>query len=96
MAHLIDNEFARYSLTEEEEHQGALLTLNQQHVIQNLIADAAEEKLALPIDPNNTSEFIQQESFLKGQIKVLTYMLAQNENAIDEIRAIAEGEAVKN
>lgn len=75
MAHLIANEFACYDLTEEEALQGSILTLTQQHVIQNLLAKAAEEKIHLEFDIDSPSKFIQQEASLQGQMAILNYML---------------------
>ena len=44
-------------------------------LVQNLLAVKAEEKLLLEYDVANPSSFIQQESYHKGQIELLQYLL---------------------
>lgn len=67
--------FVRYDLTEPEIKAGSVFTLDQRAVMQNLIADAAEEKIALTFDTNNPQQFIQREAELTGQIGILKYLL---------------------
>ena len=89
MAYLIANEFACYDMTEEEVLQGAILTITQKQVIQNLLAKAAEEKIHLEFDVENPNKFIQQEASLKGQIDILNYLLDAS-TASEEIIASQE------
>lgn len=67
--------FVRYEMTESEIKAGSVFTLDQRAVMQNLIADAAEEKIALTFDTNNPQQFIQREAELTGQIGILKYLL---------------------
>lgn len=67
--------FVRYEMTEPEIKTGSVFTLDQRAVMQNLIADAAEEKIALTFDTNNPQQFIQREAELTGQIGILKYLL---------------------
>lgn len=67
--------FVRYEMTESEIKAGSIFTLDQRAVMQNLIADAAEEKIALTFDTNNPQQFIQREAELTGQIGILKYLL---------------------
>jgi len=71
----ISSSFLKYDLTEAELKAGSVFTLDQRAVIQNLIADAAEEKLALTFDPSNPAVFTQREAELTGQIGILKYLL---------------------
>lgn len=75
MAHPIQSTFTRYSLTSEEIQSGQSLTTNNLYVMQNLICDAAEEKLALKYDPLNPMEFAQREAELQGQIGILKLLV---------------------
>jgi len=75
MAHLIPNTFSSYQLTDLEELQGQILTVNQKQVIQNRLSIVAEEKLLLVFDPEHAKHFIQQEASLAGQIAALSYIL---------------------
>ena len=72
---LIPHSFNRYEMTEEESQRGSLLTLSNQAVIQNLIAEKAEAKLSLQVDTQNLNAFIQEEAYLKGQIEILQFLL---------------------
>lgn len=76
MAELIDSEFSRYKLSDEETLQGSLLTVTQKQVIQNNLSLVASEKLSLELDMTNPNRFIQEEASLKGQIEAYRYMLS--------------------
>ena len=73
--HLLSTTLSMYGLTDEEALQGAILTLVQGAVIQNEIAQVAEEKLALRFDPEHPSLFMQEEAYKSGQIAALKYRL---------------------
>ena len=71
MSHIIPNSFTTYSLTEEEQNSGQTFTSSNLMVMQNLIAAAAEERMAMTFDPLNPTVFIQREAELLGQIGIL-------------------------
>jgi hypothetical protein len=75
MAHKLNNTFTTFKLTEEEQASGQTLTTNNLMVLQNLMASAAEEKLALKFDPTNPMEFAQREAELMGQIGILRLLV---------------------
>lgn len=75
MATQIPSTFTRYQLTPEEIQNGQALTTNNLYLIQNLICDAAEEKLALKFDPLNPMQFAQREAELQGQIGILKLLV---------------------
>lgn len=70
-----DCSFQRWKLTDEEELHGTILTTNQKQCIQNQIVQAAEEKIALTFDANNTLLFAQREAELQGRINALKYLI---------------------
>lgn len=72
---IIPHTFNKYEMTEEESQRGNILTLSNQAVIQNLIAEKAEAKLSLQLDPANFNAYIQEEAYLKGQIEILQFLL---------------------
>lgn len=76
MAKLNPNRFSSYTLSEAELKEGLTFNIYQLRVIQNMIAEAANEKISLVFDPTNPSEFIQREAELHGQINVLEYLIA--------------------
>lgn len=87
MTNLKLNTFSSFDLTDEEERQGSMLSITQKQSIQNKIAVIAEEKINLEIPINITTEFIQQEAGLRGQMQSLQYLLecsTYTEVAIEE------------
>ena len=87
MAHLIPNDFSSYQLTEQEELEGAILTITQKQVIQNYLSAAASEKIGLEYDPESTERFVQQEASLKGQIDAYRFILAASDSAEELLTA---------
>lgn len=67
--------FVKYTLTGDEKKAGSCFSSEQKAVIQNLIADLAEEKVSLTYDPQNPLQFTQREAELAGQIGILKYLL---------------------
>ena len=83
---LIPHSFNKYLLTEEETKSGHILTESNKAVIQNLISDAAQSKINLVLDPQKINEYVQQESFLKGQIEILNYLLDMHDTLMLSIQ----------
>jgi hypothetical protein len=75
MPQLQENTLSTYTLTEEEQKSGSLLTHLNRCVIQNLMASTAEEKLNLVFDPLNPTLFAQQEASLAGMLSAYRYIL---------------------
>lgn len=73
-----ESSFVSYQLTEEEFNDGSAFTVTQRAVLQNLLSEAAEEKVALTFDPKNPEGFVQQEAELQGKIGILKYLLSLN------------------
>lgn len=84
MAFLIENDFSSYSLNEEEEKEGAMLTITQKQVIQNEISVFAHELLELRFDPDEPNKYIQEESYKRGQLDALRFRLQCSEAAEEE------------
>lgn len=79
MADLAPTSFTRWILTDEEEKQGSILTIGQIQVLQNQLADIAEEKIALEIDPSQFDSYLQREAGLAGQMAIIKHLLDQSE-----------------
>jgi hypothetical protein len=75
MAYQLPSTFTRYQLTLEETKNGQSLTTDNLYFIQNLICDAAEEKLSLKFDPSSPLQFAQREAELQGQIGILKMLV---------------------
>lgn len=67
--------FNYIELTEQQQTEGQILSTNQKNVIQNQRAAIAEELLGLEFDPANQLKFVQQQSFLQGQLAVFKWLL---------------------
>jgi len=84
MAHLIENSFSTFYLTEDEELQGSIFTVTQLQYLQNQLANIAEEKLALVFDTSEPLKFAQDEAYKRGQVDVMQYLI-QNSEASTEL-----------
>lgn len=80
---LVPHSFNKYLLTDEETRSGHILTESNKAIVQNLIADAAQSKLNLILDPLNINAYVQQESYLKGQIDILNYLLDMHDTSLE-------------
>lgn len=72
--------FIRYELNQAELETGTQFNTQQRAVIQNLIADSAEEKVSLTFDPQNPMKFAQAEAELQGKIGILKYLLSLDQS----------------
>jgi len=67
--------FQAFRLTIEELQVARQLNAEQRAYYQTLLADAAEERLSVKIDPYKPLECIQVEAYLRGQIDILNMLL---------------------
>lgn len=81
MASKTTNIFTTFALTDRETLQGQILSLPQKMFIQNERARLAEEKLVLEFDPEHPLLFQQAESYKRGQLEILTYLLELSDAA---------------
>jgi hypothetical protein len=93
MPRLVQSTFTRWSFTEDEFRSAQILSDFQIMAIQNLICDAAEEKLTLKFDPSNPLAFAQREAELQGQIGVLKLLIECSQVAQSEVLALARQQA---
>lgn len=75
MAQQLNSIFTKYQLTNEEELAAVQFSDMQRMYLQNIIAEAAEEKVLLTFDPANPHIFLQREAELQGTILTLTSLL---------------------
>ena len=80
------NTFTSFEFTDRELLSGSVLSGEQKNVIQNELAQIAEQRLAIDYDPAKPLEFVQQEAFLKGQISILRVMLLRSEECEIQLR----------
>ena len=70
------NAFRSFQLTPQEYQDARQFTDTQRALLQNDLAEKAEQRLALRLDPTQLHEFIQQEAYLVGQIEYIQQLLA--------------------
>ena len=85
MSIITSNVFTSYEHTDEEHLAGTSLTVTQREVLQNRLAQYAEEKLSTEYDPSDPDGFLQKEAYKKGQIDTIRSILADSEAAIAEL-----------
>lgn len=82
MATIQPTSLTRWELTPQEFRSGVSLSLSQKQVIQNDVADISEQLLSLSFNPSNPQQFLQDDSFLKGQLAFAKLLLARAEETI--------------
>ena len=68
-------------LTEEETLNGQIFSDLQIKVLQNELTAIAEQILGLAYEPLNPIKFAQDDSFNKGQLQFLQFLLARSEES---------------
>lgn len=84
-----DCTFNSYEFSEREILEASLLNPLQRQLIQTDRARIAENILTLKFDPLNPNDFIQQDSYLKGQLEILQYLLLRAEESEVQIQRMA-------
>ena len=75
---LLNSQFIEYEFSEEELNTLPGFTLEQRQFLQNELAAAVSEKVALTFDPEHPQLFMQTEAELQGKMNVLKYLLSLN------------------
>lgn len=74
------NDFTSFELDKDEFLAGITYSIAQRAVLQNLLSEAATEKVNLKVNTHHVEEFIQREAELQGRMYILRYLLeAQSE-----------------
>ena len=82
--------FTFHNLSDTDKLNGAILTDLQKRVIDNEVATIAEQILLLKYDPNNQLRFVQDDSFLKGQLQAYQYLLLRSDDSQQALLKIAQ------
>jgi len=90
MSKIIPGTFTRYELTELETLSGSVLNEMQLQRLQNNLADIADQILALEFDPNNPKDFMQQDSFLKGQMSFIRYQIEASKESFAQLMQMSQ------
>lgn len=90
MAQELTTLFTKYQLTDEEELAAIQFSTEQRMYLQNIISDAAEEKVRLTFNPTNPNAFIQREAELQGVINTLASLLEKYEQYVESLKPIPD------
>lgn len=90
MSNLQINSFTSYDLSDRQILEGSVFSPEQLMVLQNHLADYAEQKISLDFDPKNSEQFLQDEASLKGKIEFLQYLISNSAASIEALQALAE------
>ena len=84
------NSFTTHKISAHETLAGYVLNLSQQRVMQNELAEIAEQILSLNFNPLNPVDFAQQHAFLKGQLQYLQTVLDRSKPSEQELLRLAQ------
>lgn len=87
MSKIVQGTFTHYELTKKEILAGSILTTDQKYLLQNELAQIAENKLNLDYDHTNPVKFAQDEAFLKGQMSIIRVMLLRSDESEIQLRS---------
>lgn len=85
-----NSSFLRYDLTNDERIVGSILTGLHKQCIQNQIAEAAEQRINIRLDPQNPLSAVQEEAELCGRILALKYLIELSDSAELELQQSAQ------
>lgn len=84
------NPHLTYTMSDDELQLSHLLNDLQTANIKNLIVDTVNLKLALKPDVTNPNQYWQEESYLRGQLDILTHLLTLSDAARSEVQIQSE------
>jgi len=88
MATIIPNAFTSYSLNDQEQLEGACLTVTQKQVIQNHLSNTATEMINIEYDPEHPMRYTQQEAYKRGQLETYQFLLDSAKAAEDALNPV--------
>lgn len=71
----IETSFEAWKFTPDEMQAARNISPEHRRYLQTLLADAAEQKLALKLDPYKPLIFTQEEAYIRGQLDILVMLL---------------------
>lgn len=92
MTKAIENNFTKYSFTQEELITAATLSELQEHFIQTLRADALDEKMRIAWNPESEHpdrEFQLTHEYLRGQVEAFSMLLDYSKNNQSKLAELA-------
>lgn len=93
MSYMIPSPFTFVHMDEMEKLSGYALTQVHEDVIQNDLAEIAQQLLTLSFDAEHPTKFLQEQAYLKGQLEMLQNMLARSKEAQKLLVDVAAAQA---
>lgn len=87
------NSFSTFNLTERESLDACILNQLQKMWLQNLKADVAERLISLEFDTTNPLQRLAEDAELKGQLKILNYILITSAESEQQLMDLASNAA---
>lgn len=81
MSKLVPNKFTAYELTEQEQLQALHLPTLTLQFLYTLRTEYCMQKISLKLDPALPQHYVQEESYLAGQINILDFLIESAELA---------------
>ena len=79
--------FTHWNLSALEVLQGSILSSQQKQVLQNELANIAEQVVNLEYAPENPLAFVQHDAHLKGQMAVIRFLLLRSDESETQLRS---------
>lgn len=77
----LETSFKGWKFTEEELKAARQFSPEHRMYLQTLLADAAEQKLALVLDPYQPLKYTQEEAYIRGQMDIISMLLSDDQVA---------------
>ena len=90
MANLAVGTFTHWNLSRTEILQGSVLSGQQKQVLQNELAQIAEQVVNLEFDPGNPVSFAQNDAHLKGQMSIIRFLLIRSDESEQQLKNLAD------
>lgn len=90
MANLTIGTFTHWNLSSAEILQGSILSSQQKQVLQNELAQIAEQIVNLEFDASNPVAFAQNDAHLKGQMSIIRFLLLRSDESEQQLKNLAQ------
>lgn len=88
MASINPGVFTQWTLRSQETIQGQIFSVTQKQILQNERYGIAQQLLNLDYDPTNPTQFLLDQSFLKGQLSLVTLLLDRSDESEAVLRKL--------
>lgn len=87
MVTLVQSELMEYDFSPEEDLAARILPVLTVLRLKSMKAELIKAKSSIKIDPSEFAKYLQEEAALSGQIDILSQLIIDSENAVQERQA---------